>query len=253
MSLILFSILFFIFQSINRNCSNDEETPVFSQCKNNLMTAIYYWNYDNQCDNQNHDPIFNISCLHDCPAGQFLSINKTDQVDCLDCPENTYSTGKSLRFSDLDQNFDQIRDHFEIHCKWYNETGNLMKDTGCTSWHPTSNNTLLQIGDYNGSSEIIYELYLHPKLIENGSITFKYQTNFPKSVNGSEVDFIVGIDGSIMLLDELIQDKKWHIKSMPLFKGYHEIYWGVFLHNHIANPSDLIKINLIEIKGIHNP
>ena len=250
---ILGMMILFSFWSCAKICDKKDEVAVFSQCSNEKMSANFYWN-TTDCENVNHGPIHNINCSINCPPGQYIGMNSSSYSEaCLDCPNNTYSTGNLLRFSENDLNFDQISKYIQVECKWINNEGELNFNKGCISWVSTLNNTRLQVGGYNGSAEVIFEGFMHLNIIKEGYIAFRYQKKIVHDDENSNFQFALIIDEQITYIDEYGSDKEWYIKNFSLTKGNHEVNFALYFHNYLKNIPDLLSINLIEISGIHHP
>jgi len=83
-----------------------------------VYIVIYSWEISG-CTNAPPMPIHDLPCHNFCENGQYLGLNGT-KYQCLDCPENTYSEGSSLRFSKMDLNWNKIKEHTQMNCGWGN-------------------------------------------------------------------------------------------------------------------------------------
>jgi len=90
----------------------------FSDCINEKRTAFFYWK-SNNCSKPPPQPFEDISCDLICDAGTYLTFNiDKNKVECLPCPQNTYSTGNTLRFSTHDANWDEFLQSTIRQCVW---------------------------------------------------------------------------------------------------------------------------------------
>jgi hypothetical protein len=109
--------------SVAEICDKHRASYSFSDCINNKRSVLFYWK-NKDCSNAPPQPFEDVSCDLICDPGTYLTFNiNQNKVECSTCPQNTYSTGNTLRFSTYDGNWDEFLQSTTRQCIWVE--GNL--------------------------------------------------------------------------------------------------------------------------------
>lgn len=191
---------------------------------------MFYWNSE-ECTEAPPSTLHNIPCNKTCAPGYYLGVLKDNItepiVSCLQCQENTYSTGSTFRLSSEDMNFNQLPSSAQTFL-YYDDPSEVdyisIKGPSFTS-NPegTMLTTNLLFVKPNTWNILEFKMVLDSAL--PGVISFTYMKESRRFDNKISGKFEFEINGEVIFTDNGLKPAKWTNFSYEIPAGRNEFCW----------------------------
>lgn len=217
---------------------------LFTDCEHNgTRTAVFF--PTQKCENFTlPEPIFNLSCNLECPAGKYLDLDiDTLQSKCSECPANTFSIGGGEKF--LQNDWGNFVYSFSTYC-WTMGFYNWELNSNCEAWHSKNGQTVSSGSAFEDTwfeSSLVY----HAHMVKNGTVKFTYRKEMNIHNNATNGLFAVYIDDDQVLRDKDATQIGWKTVVLEIPIGLHNI---AFIYDkYSTNQDNNAEISYFEIRG----
>ena len=160
---------------------------VWGTVTNCIYIVYFYWKIE--CDQTNANSLQlpasfkRVICTY-CDGGTKLDYNlKTNTVECVNCPANTFSTGGSLRLNGMLKEWSSLSSKFANHCYIEQYNGESV-DTNCEPWQVSDDKSYISTGSLDKSSTGVYysELSIDVQILKKGKVSLNYWKLYHKNI-----------------------------------------------------------------------